>query len=102
VVISGHLPDRSFRAISTKISPGLVHASASRRTSSLYSAENFRRAAFAMTSTPKGFKDVTAMPRDDHLSQSFLALLSKLQGKECFTHVDTRKHAFSRRKGPRG
>jgi hypothetical protein len=42
-----------------------------------------------MTSTPKGLIDVTAIPRDDHMSQSFLALLSKLQRMECLTHVDT-------------
>ena len=42
-----------------------------------------------MTFAPKGFIDVTAIPWDDHMSQSFLALLSKLRGKECLTHVDT-------------
>lgn len=80
---------RPSRRSNAPISPGLVQESASRRTLSLYSAENFRRVAFAMTSTPEGFIDVLAIPRDDHMSQSFLALLSKLQGKECLIHVDT-------------
>lgn len=52
---------RPSRRSNAPTSPGLVQASAFRRTSSLYSAENFRRIAFAMTSTFAGFIDVTAI-----------------------------------------
>jgi hypothetical protein len=61
---------------------------------------DFRRVAFAMTSTPAGFIDVTAIPRDDHMSQSFLALLSKLQGEKCLTHVDTEGRPTSKNSEP--
>jgi len=55
----------------------------------LYAAANFRRFAFAVTSTSFEIPVGTGITFAELMSNPFLALLITLQGGECLTHVDT-------------
>ncbi len=66
------------RRSSAPSSPSRVHASASRRILSLYSAENRRRVALATTSTSFAIVPDTVTPFEALIPQSLPALYSKL------------------------